>query len=91
MPSLCEPLDFHKYAHFRQAYKSAVLDNGLWKVLAGTLQTLLAKDWDERLEEDKLIIERILILCRNLLQVIYNLYGKCVSCCLTALSRCPPM
>ena len=29
---------------------------------------LISKDWDERLEDDKLILERILILIRNILQ-----------------------
>ena len=29
---------------------------------------LLSKDWEERLEDDKLVLERILILIRNILQ-----------------------
>ena len=42
------------------------MDATLWKVLTKTLGSLLKKDWDERLEDDKLIIERILILIRYL-------------------------
>ena len=48
------------------------IDAALWKVLTKTLGSLLKKDWDERLEDDKLIIERILILIRNVLQVPTN-------------------
>jgi timeless len=48
------------------------VDEALWTVLSKTLGSLLKKDWDERLEDDKLIIERILILVRNVLQVPTN-------------------
>ena len=37
---------------------------------------LLRKDWDERLEDDKLILERILILVRNVLQVPTNVRAE---------------
>lgn len=56
----------------RQGYKAAFVDEGVWTVLSKTLGSLLKKDWDERLEDDKLIIERILILVRNILQVPTN-------------------
>jgi len=56
----------------RQDYKEAFVDQQLWTVLSKTLGALLKKDWDERLEDDKLIIERILILVRNVLQVPTN-------------------
>jgi hypothetical protein len=36
----------------------------------------LRKDWDERLEDDKLILERILILVRNVLQVPTNVRAE---------------
>ena len=42
------------------------MDASLWNILTKTLGSLLKKDWDERLEDDKLIIERILILIRYL-------------------------
>ena len=44
----------------------------MWTVLSKSLGSLLKKDWDERLEDDKLIIERVLILVRNVLQVPTN-------------------
>jgi len=56
----------------RHTYKEAFVDEQLWSTLTKTLGTLLKKDWDERLEDDKLIIERILILVRNVLQVPTN-------------------
>jgi len=56
----------------RQSYKKAFVDQELWSVICKTLGALLKKDWDERLEDDKLIIERILILIRNVLQVPTN-------------------
>ena len=40
------------------------------------LSNLLRKDWDERLEDDKLILERILILVRNVLQVPTNVRAE---------------
>ena len=55
-----------KLSIFRQGYKAAFVDATLWNVLTKTLGSLLNKDWDERLEDDKLIIERILILIRYL-------------------------
>ena len=49
----------------RQNYKECFIDQQLWTVLSNTLSALLKKDWDERLEDDKLIIERVLILIRR--------------------------
>jgi timeless len=40
------------------------------------ISNLLRKDWDERLEDDKLILERILILVRNVLQVPTNVRAE---------------
>ena len=56
----------------RQSYKKAFVDQELWSVISKTLGALLKKDLDERLEDDKLIIERILVLIRNVLQVPTN-------------------
>ena len=53
----------------RQKYKRAFVDPKLWAVLAQQLGQLLKKDYAERSEEDGLVIERILILVRNILQV----------------------
>jgi hypothetical protein len=41
-----------------------------------SFSNLLRKDWDERLEDDKLILERILILVRNVLQVPTNVRAE---------------
>ena len=57
------------------------MDATLWKVLTKTLGSLLKKDWDERLEDDKLIIERILILIRylgSLFGPVYSAFGICM-------------
>ena len=56
---------------FRQCYKTAFVDEDLWQALSANLGQLLKKDVvTERGEEDQLIIERTLILARNILQVI---------------------
>jgi len=54
---------------FRQSYKRAFIDPDLWTVLSTNLGNLLRKDFDERSEDDRMVIERILILARNILQV----------------------
>ncbi|KAK8723590.1 hypothetical protein OTU49_011453 [Cherax quadricarinatus] len=53
----------------QQGYKEAFIDEKVWSVLVGKLGELLQLEWDERQEEDKLLIERILILVRNVLSV----------------------
>ncbi|KAK7070397.1 hypothetical protein SK128_017324 [Halocaridina rubra] len=53
----------------QQGYKEAFVEEGLWSVLVGKLGELLQLDWESRQEEDRLIIERILILVRNILSV----------------------
>jgi timeless len=50
-------------------YKETCVDEKLWHILAQKLGGLLRKDYDERSEDDRLIIERILILVRNILEV----------------------
>ena len=60
---------FLQLQQHRQAYKEAFVDEDLWKKLKETLGTLLFRPQAERLEDDQLIIERILILVRNILQV----------------------
>ena len=56
-------------SHFVLGYKEAFVNERLWRVLAQMLGGLLRKDFDARSEDDRLIIERILILVRNILQV----------------------
>ncbi len=57
----------------RQAYKRAFIDPQLWVVLSGNLGKLLRKEFDERSEDDRMVIERILILARNILQVVISI------------------
>ena len=52
-----------------QMYKKAFIDEKLWAVLSQNLGKLLRKNFDERSEDDRMVIERILILVRNILQV----------------------
>jgi timeless len=50
-------------------YKRAFIDEKLWAVLTENLGKLLRKEFDERSEDDRMVIERVLILVRNILQV----------------------
>ena len=50
-------------------YKQAFIDEKLWAVLTENLGNLLRKEFDERSEDDRMVIERMLILVRNILQV----------------------
>ena len=60
----------------RQAYKKAFVDEKLWAVLTMQLGKLLRKEFSERSEDDGLVIERILILVRNILQVPRDSVGE---------------
>uniref|UniRef100_A0A8C6UQN3 Timeless circadian clock n=1 Tax=Neogobius melanostomus TaxID=47308 RepID=A0A8C6UQN3_9GOBI len=52
-----------------QAYKEAFASEKVFGVLSETLYNLLQLDWEQREEEDNLLIERILMLVRNVLHV----------------------
>ncbi|XP_019942307.2 protein timeless homolog isoform X2 [Paralichthys olivaceus] len=52
-----------------QAYKEAFASEKVFGILSETLYNLLQLDWEERQEEDNLLIERILLLVRNVLHV----------------------
>nr|XP_020448590.1 protein timeless homolog isoform X2 [Monopterus albus] len=52
-----------------QAYKEAFASERVFCILSETLYSLLQLDWDQRQEEDNLLIERILLLARNVLHV----------------------
>ncbi|KAM7422367.1 hypothetical protein PAMA_010430 [Pampus argenteus] len=52
-----------------QAYKEAFANESVFGVLSETLYNLLQLDWEQRQEEDNLLIERILLLVRNVLHV----------------------
>nr|XP_015815187.2 protein timeless homolog [Nothobranchius furzeri]XP_015815188.2 protein timeless homolog [Nothobranchius furzeri] len=52
-----------------QAYKEAFASEKVFGILSETLYSLLQLDWEQRQEEDNLLIERILLLVRNVLHV----------------------
>nr|XP_019942307.1 PREDICTED: protein timeless homolog isoform X2 [Paralichthys olivaceus] len=52
-----------------QAYKEAFASEKVFGILSETLYNLLQLDWEDRQEEDNLLIERILLLVRNVLHV----------------------
>ncbi|XP_019369884.1 PREDICTED: protein timeless homolog isoform X2 [Gavialis gangeticus] len=52
-----------------QAYKEAFANEKVFGVLSEKLYDLLQLDWEQRQEEDALLIERILLLVRNVLHV----------------------
>ncbi|XP_034389135.1 protein timeless homolog [Cyclopterus lumpus] len=52
-----------------QAYKEVFAGEAVFGILSETLYTLLQLDWEQRQEEDNLLIERILLLVRNVLHV----------------------
>ncbi|XP_068417501.1 protein timeless homolog isoform X2 [Eschrichtius robustus] len=54
---------------YLQAYKEAFASEKAFGVLSETLYELLQLGWEERQEEDSLLIERILLLVRNVLHV----------------------
>ncbi|XP_037370906.1 protein timeless homolog isoform X2 [Talpa occidentalis] len=54
---------------YLQAYKEAFASEKPFGVLSETLYELLQLGWEERQEEDNLLIERILLLVRNILHV----------------------
>ncbi|XP_076012500.1 protein timeless homolog [Genypterus blacodes] len=52
-----------------QAYKEAFASERVFGVLSETLYNLLQLDWEQRQDEDNLLVERILLLVRNVLHV----------------------
>ncbi|XP_058163940.1 protein timeless homolog [Dasypus novemcinctus] len=54
---------------YLQAYKEAFASEKPFGVFSETLYELLQLGWEERQEEDNLLIERILLLVRNILHV----------------------
>ncbi|VDO05015.1 unnamed protein product [Rodentolepis nana] len=60
---------FMKVDSILKSYKQAFADENLFRVLAERVEEVFNKDWDERSDEDRLMIERILILIRNVLHI----------------------
>ncbi|XP_033927438.1 protein timeless homolog isoform X1 [Melopsittacus undulatus] len=60
---------FLQVGSYLQAYKEAFASEKVFGVLSEKLYDLLQLDWEQRQEEDTLLIERILLLVRNVLHV----------------------
>lgn len=60
---------YMELVQYLQAYKEAFADKLFWSSLVGQLTNALGKEWEDRMEDDRLNIERILILLRNVLHV----------------------
>ncbi|XP_071656044.1 protein timeless homolog isoform X2 [Patagioenas fasciata] len=60
---------FLQVLSYLQAYKEAFASEKVFGVLSEKLYDLLQLDWEQRQEEDTLLIERILLLLRNVLHV----------------------
>ncbi|KAM6231160.1 protein timeless homolog isoform 2-T3 [Spheniscus humboldti] len=60
---------FLQVLSYLQAYKEAFASEKVFGVLSEKLYNLLQLDWEQRQEEDTLLIERILLLVRNVLHV----------------------
>lgn len=60
---------FMQLTSYLQAYKEAFASEKVFGILSETLYNLLQLDWEQRQEEDNLLIERILLLVRNVLHV----------------------
>ncbi|XP_063215058.1 protein timeless homolog isoform X1 [Chroicocephalus ridibundus] len=60
---------FLQVLSYLQAYKEAFASEKVFGVLSEKLYDLLQLDWEQRQEEDTLLIERILLLVRNVLHI----------------------
>ncbi|XP_074536589.1 protein timeless homolog [Halichoeres trimaculatus] len=59
-----------------QAYKEAFASERVFGILSEILYNILQLDWEQRQEEDNLLIERILLLVRNVLHVPADPYEE---------------
>ncbi|XP_071942430.1 protein timeless homolog [Antedon mediterranea] len=71
-----EDKTFHQYyldiiSHLQQ-YKEAYTDDEFMSILASKLKSLLDREWEDRRDEHTLLMERILLLIRNILHVPAN-------------------
>lgn len=67
---------FLQLVSYLQAYKEAFANEKVFGVLSETMYNLLQLDWEQRQEEDNLLIERILLLVRNVLHVPADPYEE---------------
>lgn len=61
--------NFVQLVDILQRYKEAFADQAIWTVLQQRLQKMLQIECNERMDEHSLLIERVLVLIRNVLQV----------------------
>ncbi|XP_061076992.1 protein timeless homolog isoform X1 [Conger conger] len=74
-----DPAFRHHYLQvvsYLQAYMEAFANEKVFGVLSETLYNLLQLDWEQRQEEDNLLIERILLLVRNVLHIPADPYEE---------------
>lgn len=64
--------NFVELVDILQRYKDAFADQAIWTVLQQRMQKMLLIEWNERMDEQNLLIERVLVLIRNVLQVPAN-------------------
>ncbi|KOC61872.1 Protein timeless like protein [Habropoda laboriosa] len=60
---------YQKLVSYTQAYKIALTDDHVWTALSYRLSKILKEDNIERGEETEMILERILVFIRNVLQI----------------------
>ncbi|ODN02653.1 Protein timeless [Orchesella cincta] len=60
---------YNQLLGYLRTYKEDFVDKVVWKILAEKLRQLLNLEWDKRMEHDRITIERILIVIRNILHV----------------------
>ncbi|XP_012696574.1 protein timeless homolog [Clupea harengus] len=67
---------FLQVVSYLQAYKEAFASEKVFGVLSETLYNLLQLDWEQRQEEDNLLVERIILLVRNVLHIPTDPYEE---------------
>uniref|UniRef100_A0AAY4E0P9 Timeless circadian clock n=1 Tax=Denticeps clupeoides TaxID=299321 RepID=A0AAY4E0P9_9TELE len=67
---------FLQVVSYLHAYKEAFANEKVFGILSEKLYNLLQLDWEQRQDEDNLLIERILLLVRNVLHVPADPYEE---------------
>lgn len=74
-----EAANYHIYLKvlaYNQTYKQDFSSVEIWKVLAQKVYDILEKEWEDRLPDDTVTVERILVLCRNVLHVSLSMDSR---------------
>ncbi|CAD5116385.1 DgyrCDS5281 [Dimorphilus gyrociliatus] len=53
-------------------YKESFCDEAVMAILSETLQDIISLDWESQRENDRLLLERILLLLRNVLHIVID-------------------